>query len=678
MEKLFYQSFLPPFSSIIPEDISSLMNTVLLNYKKNVKKILKERSTLNWDNLCQPLDEFDNKIFQIWSIISHLNSVNNTSETRVSYRKCLSFLLEFNNWKLQNLNLFKVYKELRNSAEFKTLSQEKKQSIKNILKGFKLSGIQLSKNKKIYFKNIIFRISKLENLFSNNVLDSINSGTTNVINQDKLSGIPSDIISIAKNLAKSMKINGWAFSLNSSTYLSIMRYANNREFRKEIYYAYNTRASDQGPNAGKWDNGDVIAEILSLRHESAKLLGYNNFCEKSLSVRMIKSTKKILNFLLTFLDRIAYKAKKELEDLNKFSKENFNINNLKPWDISYFLEKQKKIKFSIIEKKLRYYFPENSVIDGLFKIVNKIYGIVIKEQYNIEVWHQDVRFFEVRSKNGDLHGSFYLDLYSRTGKQDGAWMYEYRSRMKFSQDNYQRPIAYLICNFNKSQNEFPSFFTHQDVITLFHEFGHVLHHILTEVNVIGVSGINGIPLDVVEVPSQLMENWCWEPKVLSLLSKHYKTGKSFPQSMIRNILKTKRHGIGIFLLRQIELSLFDIKVHSNYRTSWTKTQILLEFQSIKKQISIFPFFEWDRFLNTFSHIFAGSYASGYYSYLLSNIFASNIFSKFSKQGILNQSVGLNFLKHVLSKGGSNNPLVFFKNFLGKNINLNFILKNYDI
>ncbi|AMA64901.1 Oligopeptidase A [Candidatus Arsenophonus lipoptenae] len=669
---LLTQSTLPHFSIIKTEHIIPAIKTILDNYRKDIDSVLRKNNTFNWNNLYRPLEEANNNLSKAWSTINHLNAVKNSNELRQVYDKCLPMILEFNNWIMHHNGLYKAYQALKCNAEFNKLNQAQRQSIENKLRNFKLSGIHLPIEKKRRHKNIMIKLSILENQFSNNVLDSTMGWTKLIQNNSHLDGIPGKYILAAKELAKKTGGKGWLFTLDTTSYLSIMKYANNRELRKEMYYAYNTRASNTGPNAGKWDNGDIMEEILSLRYELSKLLGFNNFAEKSLATKMAKSPKQVLKFLNNLIKIYYKKAKKELEELTQFSRNYYKIKQIKPWDLDYYCEKQKQHKFSIKNEKLCTYFPEELVIKGLFELINRIYNIDVKERYDIDIWHPDVRFFELYNhKNNYLYGGLYLDIYSREYKREGAWMSNCVSRLKHLDNSYQKPVAYLICNFNKSFDK-QILLNHDEVITLFHEFGHCLHHILTKIDVADVSGTNGVPLDAIELPSQFMEYWCWEPEVLTFLSGHYKTGNPLPKKTLKNMLKYKKYHIGMFFMRQLEFCLFDFNLHIKYNDH-ENNHVLSTMNLIKKQFSIMPYIEWNRFPNTFSHIFSDDYAAGYYSYLWADVLAANVFAKFKDKGIFNRIIGLSFLNNILSQGGAENPSILFNRFLGRKPNIKAML-----
>ncbi|WMY95731.1 MAG: oligopeptidase A [Arsenophonus sp.] len=674
---LLTQSSLPHFFEKIPKYVLPAITYIIKEYRHAIQIILAENSNFNWNNLCKPLENINDQLARVWSLISHLHAVKNNFELREVYNSCLPILSEFDTWINHHTGLYKAFQILKNSTEFNMLDLAKRTSINNRLRDFKLSGIHLSVNEKKRYGKISARISKLKNQFSNNVLDATMGWEKLVKDIDLLSGIPESLLLMAKKLAASKGKNGWLFTLDIPNYLSVMTYADNHELREEIYYAYNTRASDQGPNAGKWDNTHIMYEILSLRHELARLLGFDNFFQKSLVTKMAQSPKQVLDFLIDLGNRVYHHGKKEFSELMQFVKDHYGLKKLEPWDISYYSEKEKQKKFDINNEKLRAYFPESIVLKGLFEIIHRVFSVRIQERYDIEKWHSDVRFFELYDESSNLCGSFYLDLYVREHKQSGAWMNTCVDRLKHIDGTYQKPIAYLTCNFNKPTDDTPALFTHEEVITLFHEFGHCLHHLLTKIDVVDVAGINGVPWDAIELPSQMMEYWCWEPEALKLMSGHYETGQPLSRCIIDKMLATKNYQAAMCVLRQLELALFDIYLHLDY-LSPKNGQILSILKSVKEQFSIISSPEWSRIPHTFSHIFSGDYAAGYYSYLWADVLAADAFSRFSNEGIFNRNTGLSFVENILSRGGSEEPIVLFQRFRGRLPQTDAILKSYGI
>lgn len=664
------------FKKINLEKTLKNLENLLKKYKETIQSISINENTYNWNNFCQPIEEINNLIKHHFFPISHINSVKNNSKSRKIYKKSLLLVLEFNNWIGQFKPIYNAYKKIKEKSQFENFDEAQKKHIINQIRDFELSGINLSKEKKKKYKTILVKINKLENLFNNNILDSTTNWEKLIENKNEIIGIPNNILLSAKILAKKEKKNGWLFKLNTPNYISIMQYANNEDLRKEMYYAYNTRASNQSAYSDKWNNSDIILEILSLRNELAKILGFKNYAEKSLYTKTAKSTEEILKFI-NILNNHAYKkGKNEIKKLIEFTKKYYGINKITPWNFHYYSEKQKKKIYLIDNEDIKQFFPEKRVIYGIFKIVKKIYGIKIKKYINNNNWHPDVKSFKIYNKKNNLIGKLNMDLYFRENKNSGAWMDDSIGRFKFNDGNYQIPIANIICNFNKNYEINQSLLTHEEVITLFHEFGHALHHLLTNVDVLSVSGINGVPWDMVEIPSQLMENWCWQKEILEIISYNYKENIKTPEIILNKIINTKNYQSGIFILNQLKYSLFDIIIHKENLIKNEK-QMNKILDEIQKKTSIIKNPIWKHFPNTFSHIFTGNYAAGYYGYLWSDVIASDIFSKFIKEGILNKKIGSSLLNNFLKIGGTKNIIKSIKNFLGRKPNIKSILNKYN-
>ncbi|MGN3438786.1 oligopeptidase A [Proteus penneri] len=668
---------LPAFSQIKPEHVVPALKEVLTNYRETVERLLAENTQFNWNNLCQPLAEAGDKLSRVWSPVSHLNSVKNCAELREVYEQSLPLLSEFSTWMGQHEGLYQAYKSIKESADFNALTQPQKKAIENALRDFELSGIGLPKEKQQRFGEISARMSELSAKYGNNVLDATMGWSKLITDVEDLSGMPQSAIDAAKAIAQAKEQDGYLLTLDMPSYLPVMTYADNRELRKEMSIAYSTRASDQGPNAGQWDNSEIMAEILALRHELAQLLGFKNYAEKSLATKMAESPEQVLSFLTDLAQRAHPQGKEELAELTQFAKEHYGIDKLESWDLAYYSEKQKQHLFSIDDEQLRPYFPEQCALSGLFEVVHRIYGLTAKERNDIDTWHDDVRFFELYDDSNTLRGSFYLDLYAREHKRGGAWMDDCIGRMRHADGKLQNPVAYLTCNFNKPVGDKPALFTHNEVTTLFHEFGHGLHHMLTQIDTADVAGINGVPWDAVELPSQFMENWCWEPEALAFISGHYETGEPLPQAMLDNMLKAKNYQSAMFVLRQLEFGLFDFRLHAEYDPA--KGACVMEtLNRVKEQVSVVPSTPWARFPHAFSHIFAGGYAAGYYSYLWADVLAADAFSRFSEEGIFNRETGQSFLDNILTRGGSEEPMELFKRFRGREPKLDAMLKGYGI
>ncbi|MFP1872741.1 oligopeptidase A [Lonsdalea quercina] len=668
---------LPPFSQIKTDDIVPAIQSALDDCRKTVEQVVAQPGPFTWENLCQPLAEIDDRLERIFSPIGHLNAVQNSPELRSAYEQCLPLLSEYGTWVGQHAGLYRAHRNLRDGEHFDSLDTAQKKAVENALIGFELSGIALPAEKQKRYGEISARLSELSSIFSNNVLDATMGWSKLITDVNELAGLPESALAAAKAQAEAKEQDGWLLTLDMPSYLPVMTYCSNAVLREEMYRAYATRASDQGPNAGKWDNTEVMAEKMALRHEQAQLLGYSSYADKSLVTKMAENPQQVLDFLTDLAKRARPQAEQELAELRAFAKQHYGVDELNPWDVSYYSEQQKQHLYAISDEQLRPYFPEERVLNGLFEVVNRIYGITAKERKDVDVWHPEVRFFDLFDESGELRGSFYLDLYARENKRGGAWMNDCVSRMRLANGELQKPVAYLTCNFNRPVNGKPALFTHDEVTTLFHEFGHGLHHMLTLVEAAGVTGISGVPWDAVELPSQFMENWCWEPDALAFISGHYETGEPLPKEMLDKMLAAKNYQAALFILRQLEFGLFDFRLHTEYDPA-KGAQILPTLADVKAQVAVMPSPSWNRFPHAFSHIFAGGYAAGYYSYLWADVLAADAFSRFEEEGIFNRTTGQSFLDNILSRGGSEEPMELFKRFRGREPQLDAMLKHYGI
>ncbi|HFT7667209.1 TPA: oligopeptidase A [Serratia marcescens] len=668
---------LPPFSAIRPEDIVPAVQSALADCRAAVERVVAQPGPFTWDNLCQPLAESDDRLSRIWSPIGHLNSVKNSPELRAAYEQALPLLSEYGTWVGQHEGLYQAYRSLKEGAAFETLSVPQRKAVDNALRDFELSGIGLSADKQQRYGEIVARLSELGSTYSNNVLDATMGWSKLITDEAELSGLPESALAQAQAMAQAKEQDGWLLTLDMPSYLPVLTYADNRALREEMYRAFATRASDQGPNAGKWDNSEVMAETLALRHELAQLLGFATYADKSLATKMAESPEQVIGFLSDLAKRARPQAEQELAQLRAFAKQHYGVDELDAWDITYYGEKQKQHLFSISDEQLRPYFPEQRVVEGLFEVVKRIYGITAKERKDVETWHPDVRFFDLFDADGELRGSFYLDLYARENKRGGAWMDDCVGSLRKADGTLQKPVAYLTCNFNRPLGDQPALFTHNEVTTLFHEFGHGLHHMLTQIDTAGVSGINGVPWDAVELPSQFMENWCWEPEALAFISGHYQSGEPLPKAMLDKLLAAKNYQAALFILRQLEFGLFDFRMHFEYSPE-KGAQILPTLAEVKKMVAVVPSPSWGRFPHAFSHIFAGGYAAGYYSYLWAEVLSADAYSRFEEEGIFNAETGKSFLDNILSRGGSEEPMTLFKRFRGREPQLDAMLRHYGI
>ncbi|WP_192999164.1 oligopeptidase A [Vibrio litoralis] len=668
---------LPPFSQIKPEHVQPAVEQAIADCRAQVEKVLAGGAEPTWDSLCEPLTETDDRLSRLWSPVSHLNSVQNSEELREAYEACLPLLSEYGTWVGQHKGLYEAYKALKASDEFASLNTAQQKSITDALKDFELSGIGLPANEQKRYGEISKRLSELGSKFSNNVLDATMGWTKHITDEAELAGMPESAMAAAKANAEAKELDGWLLTLEMPSYIPVMTYCDNQALRQEMYEAFVTRASDRGPNAGKWDNTEVMAEELKLRHEIARLLGFSSYAEKSLATKMAETPAQVLEFLNNLATKAKPQGEREVEELRQFAEQECGVTELNLWDIAYYSEKQKQKLFQISDEELRPYFPESKAVSGLFEVLNRVFGMTVTEKTGVDVWHESVRFFEITDNQGQLRGSFYLDLYAREHKRGGAWMDECRVRRTLADGTTQSPVAYLTCNFNKPVGDKPALFTHDEVVTLFHEFGHGIHHMLTQVEVAAVSGINGVPWDAVELPSQFLENWCWEEEALSFISGHYQTGEALPKEMLDKMLAAKNFQSAMFILRQLEFGLFDFTLHSQYDPE-IGAKVLETLADVKSKVAVLPSLEWNRFSHAFSHIFAGGYSAGYYSYLWAELLSSDAYSRFEEEGIFNKETGQSFLNNILEMGGSEEPMELFKRFRGREPKIDALLRHAGI
>ncbi|MGR5001184.1 oligopeptidase A [Vibrio celticus] len=668
---------LPPFSQIKPEHVKPAVEQVIEACRNKIEQVLEGNTSPSWDNLVAPIEEVDDRLGRIWSPVSHMNSVVNSDELREAYESCLPVLSEYGTWVGQHKGLFEAYKAIKASEAFSALNRAQQKTITDALRDFELSGIGLPADEQHRYGEISKRQSELGSQFSNNVLDATMGWSKQITDVAELAGMPESALAAAQAAAESKEQQGYLLTLDIPSYLPVMTYCDNQELRKELYEAYVTRASDRGPNAGKWDNTEIITEQLKLRHEIARMLGFSTYSEKSLSTKMAETPDQVLGFLNDLAVKAKPQGEREVEELRQFAEKEFGVSELNLWDIAYYSEKQKQKLFEISDEELRPYFPESNVVSGLFEVLNRVFGMSVTERQGVDTWHESVRFFDIFDATGTLRGSFYLDLYAREHKRGGAWMDDCRGRRITESGELQTPVAYLTCNFNKPVGDKPALFTHDEVVTLFHEFGHGIHHMLTQVDAGAVSGINGVPWDAVELPSQFLENWCWEEEALSFISGHFETGEALPKEMLEKMLAAKNFQSAMFILRQLELGLFDFTLHTEYDPE-VGARVLETLADVKSKVSVLPSLDWNRFSHSFGHIFAGGYSAGYYSYLWAEVLSADAFSAFEEEGIFNTETGNRFLNNILEMGGSEEPMELFKRFRGREPQIDAMLRHAGI
>lgn len=664
---------LPAFSKIKPEHIKPAVEAVIKTCRETIEAVSQIENP-TWENFYLPQAAAGDQFSRAWSPVGHLNAVKNSPELREAYQACLPLLSEYSTWAGQHKGLYEGYLKLKNSPAFESYSLAQKKAIENSLRDFELSGISLPEDKQKRYGEISARLSELSSDFSNNVLDATMGWDIVITDEAQLKGLPESALEAAKLSAESKGKKGYRFTLEFPSYYPVLTYCENRELREIMYKEYATRASDQGSNAGKWDNSANIDEKLKLRRELAQLLGFATYADYSLATKMAENPQQVVEFLEDLANRAKKQAKEELCALKAFANHACS-EQLEPWDIAYYSEKQKQALYAINDEELRPYFPEDRVLSGLFELMKRIFGLRIEEKFGIDTWHKDVRFFQIYDEQGEERGAFYLDLYARENKRGGAWMDDCINQKRFADGSLQKPVAYLTCNFNKPIGNKPALFTHDEVTTLFHEFGHGIHHMLTQIEVGDVAGINGVPWDAVELPSQFLENWCWEEEALAFISGHYETGKPLPKEKLTQLLKAKNFQAAMFVVRQLEFGLFDFRLHL---AEPREGLVLDTLKAVKAEVAIVKTPEWVRTPHSFSHIFAGGYAAGYYSYLWAEVLSADAFSKFEEDGIFNRETGQSFLDNILTRGGSEEPMVLFERFRGRKPTLDALLRHKGI
>ena len=618
--------------------------------------------------LVQQLDQLENAMSESWGVLSHLNAVMNNAQTREVYQALLPSLSEYYTQLGQHTALYQSYQQLHDSSQFSSLSAAEQSAIRLGLRDFKLSGVALEGANKARYAEISARLSQLSSDFSNHVLDATQA-YFKPLSEEELIGLPQSSIELLKQYSQQRELNQPVATLDFPAYLAIMTYAENRELRETLYKAYTTRASDQADHP-EYDNTAVMEEILALRQEMAQLLGFENFAAYSLASKMAPDVDTVHDFLVDLAAHARTPALKEVEELTAIARQD-GLDQLQPWDSGYYSEKLKQQQFNLSQEALKPYFPAPKIIQGLFQIVQRLYGVDIVER-EAPVWHPDVRYYELEDQ-GQVLAGFYFDLYARSGKRGGAWMSGFRSRMQSAQ-GLQKPICYMVCNFTPPVGKQPALLTHDEVNTLFHEFGHGLHHMLTEVDNISVAGTHGVAWDAVELPSQFMEFWTWDQQSLNLLSEHIETKAQLPEALLNALLSARFFQSGMQTLRQIEFALFDLTIHRK-TPALTSSQIQAELDQIRREFSVLPTAAYNRFQHSFSHIFAGGYAAGYYSYKWAEVLASDAFDRFEQEGIFNTQTGAEFRKAILAVGGKDTALDAFVNFRGREPKIDALLRH---
>ena len=670
MNPLLDFSGLPRFAEIKPEHVAPAIEQLLAENRALIARLLSDTAQPTWQNFIVPMENANERLSRAWGPVGHLNAVMNSPELREVYNATLPKITQYYAELGQNLALFGKFKALHNSPEFAGLSAARKKITENELRDFRLGGAELPEDKKARYLEIQERLAELSSRFSDNLLDATNDYTLVIEDKNELSGLPEDVLQAAQEAAQAASKPGWLFTLKAPSYMPVMQFADNRALREKMYRAYGTRASEFGKP--ELDNTALMDEIIKLRGDEAQLLGFANFGELSLATKMAESPQQVVEFMRELAQRARPFAEKDLAELREFARAELGLQELQSWDIGYASEKLREKRYAFSEQEVKQYFPEDAVLPGMFRLVETLYGLQIKAAV-APVWHDDVRFFDIRDAQGRLVGQFYLDMYARNSKRGGAWMDDVIARRRLA-SGIQTPVAYLNCNFSPPVGDKPALFTHDEVITLFHEFGHGLHHLLTEVEDLAVSGINGVEWDAVELPSQFMENFCWEWDVLRGMTRHVDSGEHLQRALFDKMLAAKNFQSGLQTLRQIEFSLFDMLMHSNFEAGGGKS-ILQLLDEVRAEVAVLIPPAFQRFPHSFSHIFSGGYAAGYYSYKWAEVLSADAYSMFEENGVLNPDVGARFRSEILAMGGSRGAMDSFSAFRGREPSIDALLRH---
>ena len=661
------QITIPLFDKIKSHHLVPAIQKIIIDNETTIKNIENIQDSEISYEFVKELSKIDYRLSNAWSQIGHLNSVCNSEEFRVEYNKCKDLITDYYSNISQNVKVFNLYVKLKESSLFAELTSIQQKVIDNEIRDFKLGGVNLALEEQAKYKKIQSKLSKLASKFEENVLDETNQYFLHIEDSERVRGIPDDVLEQATLLAKEDKKSGYYFTLHFPSYIPVLQYAHNRDLRQQLYEAYAKKASEL--SNPKYDNSKIIQDILFLRSQLANLLGFHNFAELSLDTKMANSPKEVCDFLKNLASKAKSFAEQDYEDLKKYALKD-GIKHLEAWDVAYYSEIIKQEKYLISDQEIKQYFPEHKVIQGLFDLVNKLYGIEIIES-EAPSWHPSVTYYEIQ-QNNKIIGSFYFDLYARKNKRGGAWMDECISKSQFN-DHIDYPVAYLTCNFSSPVGKNAALFTHDEVITLFHEFGHGLHHLLTQVDEYNVSGIKGVEWDAVELPSQFMENFCWNWEVIQNMTEHIESKETMPKNMFDKLIQSKNFQSGMQTVRQVEFALFDMLIHMNDNP--INLNVLETLEKVRDEVAVVRPPKWNRFPHSFSHIFAGGYAAGYYSYKWAEVLSADIFDEFLNNGVLNKDIGTRFRKEVLSVGGSRGANESFVKFKGREPTIDALLKH---
>lgn len=683
---------LPRFNELQAEQIEPAVDAVLAENRAAIEKLL-QQDTFSWDSLIPPLEQIEERLSRVWSPIGHLHSVKDSPEWRAAYNACLPKLSEYHTELGQNQALYSAFEQVSQAADFADRDAAEQKLVTDALRNFQLSGVALPDEKKQQYREISLKLSELTTRFEEQVLDATQGWTLAIDELKALRGIPENGLALLKQYAEQREQSGWLITLEFPSFHAVMTYADDRQLREQLYTAFCTRASDQGPNAGQWDNSPVMTEILDLRLAMAQLLGFEHYAELSLATKMADSPAQVEGFLLDLAQRSQAQARAELEELQHYANEQGGPDSLAAWDLAYWSEKLRQTRYGLSQEDLRPYFPAKQTFAGLFDVVQRLYGIRIVETDSVQTWHEDVSFYSVQQADGSEIGQFYLDPYARQHKRGGAWMDVCRSRIpgqtaapgQNSEDVPSEdvpaedvPVAYLVCNASPPIGEQPALLTHDEVVTLFHEFGHGLHHMLTRIRWPSVGGINGVEWDAVELPSQFMENWAWERAALDSFAKHWQTGEPLPAELFEKMQAAKNFQSALGMLRQLEFALFDLRLHRDWQAGASAEAIQQQLDSTRAEVTVLKPPAFNRFQNGFGHIFAGGYAAGYYSYKWAEVLSADAFSAFEEAGVFHQESGQRFKAEVLEMGASRPAADSFLAFRGREPEIEPLLRHSGI
>ncbi len=653
---------LPPFDEIEPGHVEPAVDTLIEQARATLEETLANGPPYDWETLALPLEEADDRIARAWAPVSHLHAVADAPELRAAYNAALPKLSAFYSEIGQDPRLYAAYDDLAGRAAALGLDSAQRKVLSDTLRDLRLAGVHLDEPARSQFRHNAQRLAELGARFQENLLDATQAWSRSA-SADELEGLPASALAVARQAAADAGEQGYRLTLQMPSVLAVLQHAESRELRREVYTAHATRASETGPHGGQFDNTAVIEEILQLRVQQAELLGYPTFADKALTTRMAEDPEEVHGFLTDLAERAQPRAQVELDELARFAHERDGLDRLEAWDIPFYSERLKEQRFRLTDEQLRPYFPAEHVVEGLFTLVERLFGVRFRLRNDVTAWHPDVRYYELCDAKGAPRGGLYADLYARTGKRGGAWMGECRSRRRRG-DGIQPPVAFLTCNFTPTAEGEPALLTHDEVVTLFHEFGHTLHHLLTRQDWRPIAGIHGVEWDAVELPSQLLENWCWERKGIDLIAAHYETGEPMPAELFERLRASRDFQVGLQMVRQLEFSLFDLELHHRQETP-SAEQILKLLEDVRRRVAVVHPPAWNRFPHGFAHIFAGGYAAGYYSYKWAEVLSADAFERFREEGLLERHVGEDFATAILEQGGAAPARELFQRFRGR-------------